>query len=189
MIAPGIPCAPLRARRATLPGIREPRSSVRWPSVAVRVSSSSSSRAVDHGFAHVPAPRPWRLGGGYSWLPAAGLVCGFRAPRALATHAVLTAAAARARASTTRRRPSGPCRESEARLNRAQRIAKLGSWEWIPHLNCLRWSQEGLRIFGYTDGVTDRTAAVNCGSDPPGRSCRHPSRSSVQSGQGHSLRG
>src|SRR5262249_27354780 len=49
-------------------------------------------------------------------------------------------------------------RESELRLNRAQSIAKIGSWESIPELNCLRWSREALRIFGYKDGVTDRPA-------------------------------
>jgi PAS domain S-box-containing protein len=47
-------------------------------------------------------------------------------------------------------------RESEGRLMRAQRIARIGSWEWIPETGKLRWSPEGLRIFGYDDGVGDR---------------------------------
>jgi PAS domain S-box-containing protein len=110
-------------------------------------------RAVDHG-SLVYLPRGMAASSGHSWLPLAGLVCGL-VLTGLAAHAVLTAVRLR-RALEDHKRTEQALRESEAQLNRAQRIAKLGSWEWVPELNCLRWSQEGLRIFGYTDGVTDR---------------------------------
>jgi len=45
---------------------------------------------------------------------------------------------------------------TERSLAEAQRIAKLGSWEWIPGTNKLRLSQEALRIFGFEDGVAER---------------------------------
>jgi len=111
-------------------------------------------RAADQGWPAVYLPRGVAASGEHSWLPAIALVGGF-ALTALASHAVLTATRLR-RALDEQRKTEQALRESEARLNRAQRIAKLGSWEWIPERDCLRWSQEGLRIFGYTDGVTDR---------------------------------
>ncbi len=39
-------------------------------------------------------------------------------------------------------------RESEARLEVAQRLAHLGSWEWDAHTRSLAWSDELCRIFG-----------------------------------------
>ncbi|MEO5813441.1 MAG: EAL domain-containing protein [Rhodanobacter sp.] len=39
-------------------------------------------------------------------------------------------------------------RESEARLEVAQRLAHLGSWEWDAHTHSLAWSDELCRIFG-----------------------------------------
>jgi len=147
MIAPGI-LRTLRARRATLPAF-----ATAIVGALASVAGFFLIRAVDHD-SLIFLPRGMALGGGYSWLPAAGLVCGF-ALTGLATHAVRTAARL-GRALDDQKKTERALRESEARLNRAQRIAKLGSWEWIPDLNCLRWSQEGLRIFGYTDGVTDR---------------------------------
>jgi diguanylate cyclase (GGDEF)-like protein/PAS domain S-box-containing protein len=39
-------------------------------------------------------------------------------------------------------------RESEARLEVAQRLAQLGSWEWDEHAHSLAWSDELCRIFG-----------------------------------------
>jgi len=44
---------------------------------------------------------------------------------------------------------------SEQRLLKAQRVAQIGSWEWIAETNRLRWSPEALRIFGYDTDVTD----------------------------------
>ena len=110
-------------------------------------------RALDHdSVVQLPRGMAWAVG--YTWLPAAGLLCGL-ALTGLATHAVRTAVRLR-RVLDDQNKIERALRESEARLNRAQRIAKLGSWEWVPETNLLRWSQEGLRIFGYTDGVTDR---------------------------------
>jgi PAS domain S-box-containing protein len=88
------------------------------------------------------------------------------APIALACGIVLTALAAYAAVAATRlrqaldeqRRIEQALRESEARLMQAQRIAKIGSWDWIPETGLLRWSAEGLRIFGYDDGMADRPA-------------------------------
>src|SRR5882672_4607514 len=147
MTAPAILRA-LRAQRATLPAL-----ATAIVGALASVAGFFLIRAVDHGSLTF-LPRGMVSSSGYSWLPAAGLVCGF-ALTGLASHAVLTAVRLR-RALADQKRTERALRESEARLNRAQRIAKLGSWEWIPGLNCLRWSQEGLRIFGYTDGVTDR---------------------------------
>ena len=39
-------------------------------------------------------------------------------------------------------------RESEERLNRAQRVAKVGSWEWNIATNELNWSDEVYRLYG-----------------------------------------
>jgi PAS domain S-box-containing protein len=75
---------------------------------------------------------------------------------ALAAYAALAAIRLR-RALGDQRRTEDALRESEARLMRAQRIAKMGSSEWIPETGKLRWSPEGLRIFGYDDGVADRS--------------------------------
>ncbi len=47
---------------------------------------------------------------------------------------------------------------AERSLADAQRIANLGSWEWIPGTDRLRWSQQGLRIFGYAEGIAERPA-------------------------------
>ncbi len=41
-------------------------------------------------------------------------------------------------------------------LAEAQRIAKVGSWEWIPGTKKLRWSEEARQIFGYDDGAAER---------------------------------
>jgi PAS domain S-box-containing protein len=76
---------------------------------------------------------------------------------ALATYAAVAAVRLK-RALDDQRRTEAALRESEARLMRVQRIAKIGSWEWIPETGLLRWSPEGLRIFGYDDGITDRPA-------------------------------
>jgi len=147
MIAPAI-LRTLRAQRATLPAI-----ATAIVGAFLSVVGFFFIRVIDHG-SLIYLPRGMVSSSGHSWLPAASLVGGF-VLTGLASHAVLTAVRLR-RALEDQKKTEQALRESETRLNRAQRIAKLGSWEWIPHLNCLRWSQEGLRIFGYTDGVTDR---------------------------------
>src|SRR5262249_37011176 len=92
----------------------------------------------------------------HPWLPFVGLACGL-VLTGLASYAVLTVMRLR-RALEIQKRTEQALRESELRLNRAQSIAKIGSWESIPESNCLRWSREALRIFGYEDGVADRPA-------------------------------
>ena len=118
MIAPGI-LRTLRARRATLPAF-----ATAIVGGLASVAGFFLIRAVDHD-SLIFLPRGMALGGGYSWLPAAGLVCGF-ALTGLATHAVRTAARL-GRALDDQKKTERALRESEARLNRAQRIAKLGS--------------------------------------------------------------
>jgi PAS domain S-box-containing protein len=49
---------------------------------------------------------------------------------------------------TERRRMEEALRESEARLNKAQEMAHLGSWELDPTTGRLVWSEEVYRIFG-----------------------------------------
>ncbi|QEM67116.1 EAL domain-containing protein [Geobacter sp. FeAm09] len=43
-------------------------------------------------------------------------------------------------------------RQSETRLARAQKIARMGSWEWNPQTGETYWSDELYRIFGFTPG-------------------------------------
>lgn len=40
-------------------------------------------------------------------------------------------------------------RVSETRLNEAQHIAHIGNWEWDIATNCVQWSDELYRIYGY----------------------------------------
>ncbi len=47
-----------------------------------------------------------------------------------------------------RKRAEAALRQSEASLREAQRIARLGNWEWDIGSNELRWSDEVYRIFG-----------------------------------------
>lgn len=47
-----------------------------------------------------------------------------------------------------RRSAQALLQEKDARLTEAQVIARLGSWEWLPHSNALSWSEEMYRIYG-----------------------------------------
>ena len=47
-----------------------------------------------------------------------------------------------------RKRAEAALRKSEASLREAQRIARLGNWEWVFASNELRWSDEVFSIFG-----------------------------------------
>jgi len=49
---------------------------------------------------------------------------------------------------TERKRAEEALKESERRLTEAQRIGKIGNWEWIPSENKLIWSAEMYDIFG-----------------------------------------
>ena len=140
----------LRAQRATLPAI-----ATAIVGALLSVAGFFFIRAVDHG-SLIYLPRGMASSSGHSWLPAAGLVCGF-ALTGLASHAVLTAVRTRARARRPEEDRAGPARKRSAAEPRAadRQAGVVGMDSGI--CNCLRWSQEGLRIFGYTDGVTDRS--------------------------------
>ncbi len=47
-------------------------------------------------------------------------------------------------------------RLSEARLARAQKIARMGSWEWDLNVGNIYWSDELYRIFGFTPGEPEK---------------------------------
>ncbi|MFW9993774.1 MAG: sensor histidine kinase, partial [Candidatus Odinarchaeota archaeon] len=47
-------------------------------------------------------------------------------------------------------------RASEANLARAQRVARLGSWEWIIGTGKINWSDEIYRIFGLTPDLIEQ---------------------------------
>ncbi|MEO8439506.1 MAG: response regulator, partial [Spartobacteria bacterium] len=49
-----------------------------------------------------------------------------------------------------RRRAEEELRRSEARLAEAQRVARVGSWEWDVTERKLTWSDEQFRLFGFT---------------------------------------
>ena len=51
---------------------------------------------------------------------------------------------------TKRKRAEKALKKSEARLNKAQQIAHIGSWELEEKTQELHWSDETFRIFGYT---------------------------------------
>jgi PAS domain S-box-containing protein len=53
-----------------------------------------------------------------------------------------------------RKRSEEALRESEARLNKAQEIARVGSWELDPDTGRLTWSDEVYRIFGLPPHVS-----------------------------------
>jgi len=57
-----------------------------------------------------------------------------------------------ARTLAEREELTGSLKESEQRLNKAQEIAHLGSWELDLVKNVLTWSDEAYRIFGYEPG-------------------------------------
>ncbi|HEY3309256.1 MAG TPA: EAL domain-containing protein [Desulfuromonadaceae bacterium] len=46
-------------------------------------------------------------------------------------------------------------RQSESRLARAQKIARMGSWEWDIQTGNIYWSDELYRIFGLTPGMPE----------------------------------
>lgn len=58
---------------------------------------------------------------------------------------------------TESKRAEEAVRQSEMRLAKAQRIARLGNWEWDVEDNSLYWSDEVYRIFGLTPETFDAT--------------------------------
>jgi PAS domain S-box-containing protein len=51
-----------------------------------------------------------------------------------------------------RRRAEEKLKRSEARLAEAQRVARVGSWEWELETNQLTWSDEEYRLLGFSPG-------------------------------------
>ena len=47
-------------------------------------------------------------------------------------------------------------RRTASNLNKAQEIANMGSWAFDPLLDRRLWSEHGLRLFGYRDGIVER---------------------------------
>jgi PAS domain S-box-containing protein len=58
---------------------------------------------------------------------------------------------------TELKRAEEAVRRSEARLKHAQRIAKIGDWEWDIDNGELRWSDELYRVFGEAPGTFEPT--------------------------------
>jgi PAS domain S-box-containing protein len=58
---------------------------------------------------------------------------------------------------TDRKMAEEALRESEARLARAQRIGRMGSWMWDLGTGRQQWSDETFRIFGYEPGEVEES--------------------------------
>ena len=54
---------------------------------------------------------------------------------------------------------AGELRRSEAHLERAQRLARVGSWEWDPAAHVMSYSAEHARLHGWTDREPPRDPA------------------------------
>jgi PAS domain S-box-containing protein len=64
---------------------------------------------------------------------------------------------------TERKMAENELRENQSQLAMAQELAHIGSWEWIPEKNSLRWSEEMFNIYGLEkkNGVqVDKIAAM-----------------------------
>ena len=61
---------------------------------------------------------------------------------------------------TERRRGQERLQESERRLAEAQRIARLGGWEWDVGSGAVKWSDELLRMVGWDAPAPDRADTV-----------------------------
>jgi len=70
--------------------------------------------------------------------------------------AVVTRALHEAETRERLKRAEQSLRQSESRLARAQKIARMGSWEWDPRNGEIYWSDELYRIFGLTPGLPDK---------------------------------
>ena len=49
---------------------------------------------------------------------------------------------------TDRKQAEAALRERKQELSEAQRVAKVGSWEWDPATDIVTWSEEMFRIMG-----------------------------------------
>jgi two-component system, sensor histidine kinase and response regulator len=61
---------------------------------------------------------------------------------------------------TERRRAEQAVRESETQLREAQRLAKVGSWDWVAETNTVSWSEERSRM-GILDPKLSRMSATD----------------------------
>jgi PAS domain S-box-containing protein len=55
---------------------------------------------------------------------------------------------------TEQKRVEEDLRQKEAHLRNAQRLARIGIWQWLPETDELHWSKEALQIFGYSEEET-----------------------------------
>ena len=58
---------------------------------------------------------------------------------------------------TERKRAEETIKKSQANLKEAQRLAKIGSWEWDILANSITWSEEQYRLFGETSETFETT--------------------------------
>ncbi len=56
---------------------------------------------------------------------------------------------------TARKQTELALRRSESNFAHAQRIAQVGSWEWVPSTGRVLWTREAQRIFGFIDQSRD----------------------------------
>lgn len=68
--------------------------------------------------------------------------------RSARAESIMNVFAARAAAELERTRVEQALRASEARLARAQRVARMGSWDWDVTADELHWSDETFRVLG-----------------------------------------
>jgi PAS domain S-box-containing protein len=66
-------------------------------------------------------------------------------------HTVTERTAALTREVAERSQAETSLKQSEAQLAKAQRIARLGSWDWDAVKNKVTWSDETRRLYGFTD--------------------------------------
>lgn len=105
-----------------------------------------------------PAPRAWtpedvELLEGFSSTAASELLL----RRELGERRLTGAVAGDA---TERQTTEAALRESAQRLNEAQRIARLGSWEWRVGANSISWSDQLYRLLGLEPGSVEPTRTV-----------------------------
>lgn len=116
------------------------------PEEAVSVVEAVRKRLVDPGYFRLEF-RLRRKDGSYGWVLGRGRTAVRDAQgnplRAVGTHLDVTA----------RRLADDAVRESESRLLRAQRAAKVGTWEWDVRTDCNHWCDETFRLYGLAPGA------------------------------------
>lgn len=82
-----------------------------------------------------------------------------------------------------RKRVETELRESQARLTRAQRVARLGNWDWDFRTDSMYWSEENYRIFGIAPNVRPAYDAFIQTVDPGDREFVNQSIADALSGR------